>query len=46
MPENKAAGEDISAGHIRERCRRLAGFRGIGKEEFWARVRKRLDNGT
>ena len=46
MPENKASGEDISADHVREHYLRLAGFKGIDKEEFKARVRKRLDIGN
>ena len=37
--------EDISAEHIREHYRRLGDFKGVGMEEFKARVKKRLASG-
>jgi hypothetical protein len=46
MLMDKVSIEDISADHIREHYRRLAGFKGLEKDEFRARVRKRLNKGT
>ena len=37
--------EDISAEHIREHYRRLGDFKGMSKEDFKKRVRKRLKSG-
>ena len=37
--------EDISAEHIKEHYRRLADFKGISKEEFRSRMRKRASGG-
>ncbi len=37
--------EDISAEHIKEHYRRLADFKGISKEEFKSRMRKRASGG-
>jgi hypothetical protein len=38
--------EDISAEHIREHYRRLADFKGISKEDFRKRLKKRLKQGS
>jgi hypothetical protein len=38
--------EDMSAEHIREHYRRLSDFKGVDKEEFKRRVRKRLSSGA
>ncbi len=37
--------EDISAEHIKEHYHRLADFKGISKEEFKSRMRKRASGG-
>ena len=37
--------EDISAEHIKEHYRRLADFKGISKEEFKSRMKKRASGG-
>jgi hypothetical protein len=37
--------EDISAEHIKEHYRRLANFKGISKEEFKSRIKKRASSG-
>ncbi len=37
--------EDISAENIKEHYRRLADFKGISKEEFKSRMRKRASGG-
>ena len=46
MLMNKIPIEDISAEHIREHYRRLADFKGIPKEEFKSRIKKRASNGS
>ena len=46
MLMDKVSIEDVSADHIREHYRRLADFKGLDKDDFRARVRKRLDKGT
>jgi hypothetical protein len=46
MLMDKVSIEDIGADHIREHYRRLDDFKGLDKEDFKARVRKRLDKET
>ena len=38
--------EDISADHIRDHYRRLSDFKGLDKEEFRSRMKKRLAGGA
>ncbi len=45
MLMDKISIEDISAEHIKEHYRRLADFKGISKEEFKSRIKKRASNG-
>jgi len=42
MLMDKVSIEDIGADHIREHYRRLGDFKGLDKEDFKARLRKRL----
>jgi len=44
MLMNRVSIEDISAEHIKEHYRRLADFKGISKEEFKSRMRKRASS--
>src|SRR3990170_1080146 len=46
MLMDKISIEDISAEHIREHYRRLADFKGISKEEFKSRIKKRASSGS
>jgi hypothetical protein len=46
MLMNKVSIEDISAEHIKEHYRRLADFKGISKEEFKSRIKKRASSGS
>ena len=46
MLMNKVSIEDISAEHIREHYRRLADFKGLSKEEFKSRIKKRASSGS
>ncbi|MCZ7357005.1 MAG: hypothetical protein O8C65_08730 [Candidatus Methanoperedens sp.] len=46
MLMNKVSIEDISAEHIQEHYRRLADFKGISKEDFKSRMRKRVSSGS
>jgi hypothetical protein len=43
---NKVSIEDISAEHIKEHYRRLADFKGISKEDFKSRMRRRVSSGS
>ncbi len=45
MLMDKISIEDISAEHIKEHYRRLADFKGISKEEFKSRIKKRALSG-
>jgi len=44
MLMNRVSIEDISAEHIKEHYRRLADYKGISKEEFKSRMRKRASS--
>ncbi len=46
MLMDKISIEDISAEHIKEHYRRLANFKGISKEEFKSRMKKRASSGS
>lgn len=46
MLMDKVSIEDVSAEHIREHYRRLADFKGISKEEFKSRIKKRASRGS
>ena len=46
MLMNKVSIEAISAEHIQEHYRRLADFKGISKEDFKSRMRKRVSSGS
>jgi len=46
MLMNRVPIEDISAEHIKEHYRRLAEFKGISKEEFKSRMKKRTSSGS
>ncbi len=46
MLMDKISIEDISAEHIKEHYRRLADFKGISKEEFKSRIKKRASSGS
>jgi hypothetical protein len=45
MLMDKISIEDISAEHIKEHYRRLADFKGISKEEFISRMKKKASSG-
>ena len=46
MLMDKVSIEDISADHIRDHYRRLADFKGLDKEDFRSRMKKRLAGGV
>ncbi|HEY6585618.1 MAG TPA: hypothetical protein VIY97_00460 [Candidatus Methanoperedens sp.] len=46
MLMNEVPIEDISADHIKEHYRRLADFKGISKEEFKSRIKKKASGGS
>ena len=46
MLMDKVSIEDISVEHIKEHYKRLDDFKGISKEEFKKRLRKRLKSGS
>lgn len=46
MLMNKVSIEDVSREHIKEHYRRLADFKGISKEEFKSRIKKRASSGS
>ncbi|VVB84249.1 Uncharacterised protein [uncultured archaeon] len=45
MLMDKISIEDISAEHIKEHYRRFANFKGISKEEFKSRMKKKASSG-
>lgn len=45
MLMNRVSIEDVSAEHIKEHYYRLADFKGIPKEEFKSRIKKRASSG-